>query len=241
MRSLTLAAIVTRTLIFCLTAVSIAAIDTNSQFRYSLWTVAQAQTATNSNVRVKQLYEQGVKQFRNGQYQQALHSYQQVLAMESENGNNAGVGRVLNSIGAVYSEQEQYYQALEVYQGSLAIRRQLQDRSGTARTLYNIGVVYQELQQVAQGQRSLTQAMAIFQTIGDKVGLAATKEALTPTQPRLESGFSTGIILVDEYEAEGLNPPVGVFSTKPPASTPPANTVPSNVNPAPSSGSIGPI
>ncbi|WP_009631666.1 tetratricopeptide repeat protein [Synechocystis sp. PCC 7509] len=177
---------------------------------------AQAQTALNSTALAKQFYNQGLKQFRNGQYPEALQTYQQLLSIESENGNNAGVGRTLNSLGGLYYEQDQYYQALDVYLGSLAIRRQMGNKLGEARTLYNLGLVYQELRQNTKAQKSFTQAMTIFNQMKDVNGIKATTEALSPTRPRLESGFSSGTILLDEYETEGLISPAGVISNNNP-------------------------
>jgi tetratricopeptide (TPR) repeat protein len=201
---------------------------------------AQAQTALNSSP-AKQFYEQGLKQFRSGQYPEARRTYQQVLSIESENGNNAGVGRALNSLGGLYYEQDQYYQALEVYLGSLAIRRQIGDKLGEARTLYNLGLVYQELHQNAKAQKSFTQARTIFNQIKDTAGIKATTEALSPTRPSLESGFSTGTILLDDYETEGLTPPSRVLSNnKPNAPTPPPRVIPKINTPTPNGG-LGPI
>lgn len=203
---------------------------------------APAQTARNSTSQVKQFYTQAVKQFRNGQYVEALQAYQQVLSIESENGNNAGVARALNSLGGLYYEQEQYYQAINVYSGSLAIRRQMGDKLGEARTLYNLGLVYQELRQNAKAQKSFTQAMAIFNQMKDTAGIKATTEALNPTHPHLESAFSTGTILLDEYETEGLTSPLRVFSNNPKPTPPPAVVTPQPTNQPPAqTGELGPI
>ncbi len=203
---------------------------------------AQAQTARNSTV-AKQIYDRGLQQFRSGQYPEAFQTYQQLLSIESENGNNAGVGRTLNSLGGLYYEQDQYYQALDVYLGSLAIRRQMGDKLGEARTLYNIGLVYQELRQNSKAQKSFTQAIAIFNQMKDVNGIKATREALSPTRPGLESGFSSGTILLDEYETEGLTPPGGVFSNNNPnLPTPLPRSIPNQrPNPPAQTDGLGPI
>lgn len=172
----------------------------------------QAQTARSSNSLAKQFYDRALNQFRNGQYPDAFQTYQQLLSIESESGNNAGVGRALNSLGGLYYEQDQYYQALDVYLGSLAIRRQMGDKLGQARTLHNIGLVYQELRQNAKAQKFFSQAIAIFNQMKYAPGIEATTEAISPTHSHLESGFSSGTILLDEYETEGINPQVGVSS-----------------------------
>lgn len=178
---------------------------------------AQAQTAQNKEAEARRLYEEGVQQFRNSYYKKALETYQQVLAIESERSNNAGVGRILNSIGGVYFDRDQYSQALEVYQGSLAIRRVVNDKAGEAKTLYNIGLVYKELGQDSQAQKSFEQALEIFQEIGDRTGIEAAKEAVSPRQT-IESGFSTGTILLDDYDAQATTTPAGSASGE--ASTP---------------------
>jgi tetratricopeptide (TPR) repeat protein len=204
----------------------------------------QAQTLRNSTSIAKQFYDQGLAQFRNGQYPEALQAYRQVLSIESDNGNNLGVARTLNSLGGLYYEQEQYYQALDIYLGSLAIRRQMKDKLGEARTLYNLGLVYQELNQNTKAQKAFNQAMTIFTQVKDAKGIKAATEALSPTSPRLESGFSSGTILLDEYETEGLNPPpISVFSNnKPTPPTPLPSSIPSQrPNPPTQTGGLGPI
>ena len=205
--------IVTATLLLSWSSPLLAPRVKNPGYPYSLlsW-AAQAQTAQNSQAQARRLYEQGVKQFRNEQYQAALRTYQQVLAIESELGNNTGVGRTLNSIGGVYYERSQPQLALEVYQGSLAIRRSVGDKAGEARTLYNIGLVYQNLLQYPKAQKSFEQALKIFRQYGDRTGIEATLEALSATRPRFESGIISGTILLDDYDALGTTLPVGADS-----------------------------
>jgi tetratricopeptide (TPR) repeat protein len=205
--------IATATMLLCLTSPLLSPGVKNPGYPYSLLlSPAQAQTAQDRKAEARRLYEEGVKQFNRGQYQKALQIYQQVLAIESELNDQTSVGRTLNSIGGVYYERDQLRQALELYHGSLAIRRAVSDKAGEGRTLYNIGLAYQELQQNSQARKSFEKALKIFKEIGDRTGLEATSEALSPTSPELESGFSVGTILLDDYETQGTTPQVGSSS-----------------------------
>jgi tetratricopeptide (TPR) repeat protein len=73
-----------------------------------------------------------------GQYDQALHNYQQALVITREVGNRAGEGTTLNNIGLVYDALGQYDQALETYQQALVIHREVGNRAGEKAVIANI-------------------------------------------------------------------------------------------------------
>ncbi|NMG10189.1 tetratricopeptide repeat protein [Brasilonema sp. UFV-L1] len=54
-----------------------------------------------------QLLNEGVEQYERGEFQQALETYQRVLAIFQEIGEKANVEFVLNNIALVYSRFEQ--------------------------------------------------------------------------------------------------------------------------------------
>ncbi|HAJ64683.1 MAG TPA: hypothetical protein DCP31_40140, partial [Cyanobacteria bacterium UBA8543] len=109
-----------------------------------------------------------------GQYPQALKSYQQALAIAQEIGNKAGAGTALNNIGVVYNSQGQYSKALEYHQQALPIRQAIGDKVGEGSTLHNLGAVYDNLGQYSQALEYYQQALAIRQKIGDKKGEGTT-------------------------------------------------------------------
>lgn len=101
--------------------------------------VAQAQTTHDKETQGDRLFQTGTEQFRQGQLQQALQTYQQALAIVREVDNRAGEGWALNNIGEAYLILGQYQTALAYYQQALAIREDVGDRAGKGVTLYNMG------------------------------------------------------------------------------------------------------
>ncbi|WP_226592404.1 tetratricopeptide repeat protein, partial [Microseira wollei] len=102
---------------------------------------ALAQTATRQDrqAEAERLYQQGIQQYRQSQFLEALETLQQVLAICREIGDKALEGTTLNNIGLVYNNRGQYPKALEFYQQALAIHREIGNKAGEATTLSHIG------------------------------------------------------------------------------------------------------
>jgi tetratricopeptide (TPR) repeat protein len=97
---------------------------------------AFAQTvAPYNNSDTDKLFQQGLQQYRLGQYPQALSTYQRVLENYKRLNDQAKIAQTLNNIGEVYLGLDQYDKALEVLQTALNTRRQLKDRAGEGETL----------------------------------------------------------------------------------------------------------
>ncbi|MBD1893156.1 tetratricopeptide repeat protein [Coleofasciculus sp. FACHB-129] len=135
--------------------------------------LAQVQTRDQRTDEAVRLYQVGVQQLNQGQFQEALETFQTVLGIVREIGERSGEGATLNSLGLVYRDLGQYPQALEYLQQALAIRREVGDKVGESKTLNNIGYVYNNLGQYPQALEYLQQAFAIIREIGDKAGKGA--------------------------------------------------------------------
>ena len=92
----------------------------------------------NQAFQATQLFKQGVEQYRSHQYQDALNTYQQVLKIYREVGDEAGESRTLHNLGIISFYLKEPAQAIELLQQSLNIREKINDRVGTARSLDNI-------------------------------------------------------------------------------------------------------
>lgn len=114
------------------------------------------------------LFKTGVEQFRRGTFDEALETYEQVLTIRQELGDQAGIGQTFNNIGDVYINQREYSEALDVLQKALTIRRQINDRSGIAETLNLIGFVYQRQREFSQALNLHQEALDISQGINDR-------------------------------------------------------------------------
>jgi tetratricopeptide (TPR) repeat protein len=63
---------------------------------------------------VDKLFQEGVGQFRRGEYPKALVTYQRVLEIRRQLNDKAGIGQTLNNMGEVYLGLGQPEKALEV-------------------------------------------------------------------------------------------------------------------------------
>ncbi|WP_277880709.1 tetratricopeptide repeat protein [Aulosira sp. FACHB-615] len=137
-------------------------------------TLAQTATISDSKAEGDKLFEEGVQQFRRGEYPKALQTYQRVLEIRRKLGDKVGIGQTLNNIGQVYNGLLQQEKALEVLQQALTIRREIKDRAGEGETLDNIGGVYLALFKEEEALKTLQQALEIRREVKDKAGEAVT-------------------------------------------------------------------
>ncbi|NEO90119.1 MAG: tetratricopeptide repeat protein [Moorea sp. SIO3G5] len=115
-----------------------------------------------------QLFEQGIQQFRQGQFREAVATYQRVLAIRRQLNDKAGVAATLNNIGQVYIGLSDYPKALDTLQQALRIRQKLEDSTGQAETLNHIGFVYRRLGNYSQALGLHQQALEMATTIGNR-------------------------------------------------------------------------
>ncbi len=105
-----------------------------------------------------------------GQYQRAIESYQQSLAIAREIGDQAGEGVALSGLGNAYRSLGQYQRAIESYQQSLAIAREIGDQAGEGTTLGNLGNAYHSLGQCQRAIEFYQHHLAIAREIRDRAG-----------------------------------------------------------------------
>mgnify|MGYP002777459314 CR=1 FL=1 len=132
----------------------------------------------NRQAEANRLFQLGIEQYRQGQYEPALQTFQQVLVLNQGMKNKAEEARTLHKIGSVYFRLNQYQKALELYQQALPIRQEIGDKAGQAHTLNNMGVVCDRLKQYSQARQFFNQARAIYQEISDREGESLTLENL---------------------------------------------------------------
>ncbi|XWK88302.1 MAG: tetratricopeptide repeat protein [Phormidium sp.] len=114
---------------------------------------------------VNRLFQQAVEQYRLGQFSTALQLYQQVLQLQKQLNNQAGIAETLDNIGEVYTSLSQYNQALDVLQQALTIRKKLNDQAGIGETLNNLGLVYRLLGEYPKALEFHQQSSAIAKQI----------------------------------------------------------------------------
>ncbi|MDY7004366.1 MAG: tetratricopeptide repeat protein [Cyanobacteriota bacterium] len=121
-----------------------------------------------SEAEADKLFETGVEQFRTGKFDEALESYEKVLAIRQELGDQAGIAQTLNNMGDVYVNQREYAEALDVLQQALTIRRKINDRPGISETLNLIGFAYQRQREFSQALNLHQEALDISQAVKDR-------------------------------------------------------------------------
>ena len=94
---------------------------------------------------VERLIQQASKQQQQGQPQQAIETWQQILAIALQLKHRELEALALNGIGLVYDSISQPQEALKYYNQALPIMREVGARAGVATTLNNIGGVYNSI------------------------------------------------------------------------------------------------
>lgn len=119
-------------------------------------------------------FQEGLQQYRNNQFREALLTFQQVLATQTKLGDIVGKAETLHQIGAVYDRLGEYPQALRFFEQAFAVRQEVGDKAGIGRTLNSIGGVYYQLGEYAQALRFFEQVLAIRRQVGDTLGEGRT-------------------------------------------------------------------
>ncbi|MFE1744531.1 tetratricopeptide repeat protein [Coleofasciculus sp. H7-2] len=136
--------------------------------------LAQAPTSQDRKTEADRLFQQGVHQYRHGQYRKAVATYQRVLEIRQQLNDKAGIAQTLNNISEVYLGLSQPDKAEEVLPQALTIRQELKDRAGEGETLDNLSSVYNRKNQYDKALKILQQALAIRLEVKDRAGEAKT-------------------------------------------------------------------
>ena len=141
---------------------------------YLLSITAQAQTSQDQKTEADKLLEQGIQQAQHSQYQAAIQSWQQALAIYQQIKDRNGEAISLNNLGNAYNYLGQYPKAIEFHQQSLAISREIGDRDGVATSLIGLGNAYNYLGQYPKAIEFYQQSLIIVRDIGDIEGQGLT-------------------------------------------------------------------
>jgi CHAT domain-containing protein/uncharacterized protein HemY len=129
---------------------------------------AQAQTLQDRKPEAVRLYNLGLQQFDQGQYAEALKSYEQALAIVKQIKYRQGEAVILNEISAVYRKLGQYAKAIEILEQASVILKQTGDRAGEGGIINNIGLVYRYLGEYTKALEYFQRALAITKEVGNK-------------------------------------------------------------------------
>ncbi|MEG4013420.1 CHAT domain-containing protein [Microcoleus sp. S1D4] len=131
-----------------------------------------AQSQNSQVEKLEQLIEQARQQEKQGQRQQAIETWQQILVIARQFKERRGEAIALNGIGLNYNRIGQPQEALKYYNQALPITRSASDPYGEAATLSNIGAVYDSIGQPQEALKYYNQALPIMQSVRDGSGEA---------------------------------------------------------------------
>ena len=138
------------------------------------WRYSDRFTQDNLQTKAQQFDDIAEQQLENGELGTALQTWQQVLAVHTQNGDRRNISSTLYNMASIYEQLQQYQKALEHYQQALEIRQKLEDVNQIAATLHNIGKVYSQLSQYSQALASLNQALKIRRQLEDTTAIGNT-------------------------------------------------------------------
>jgi tetratricopeptide (TPR) repeat protein len=118
------------------------------------------------------------------QFEDALTSYQQTLAIKREARDRYGEGQTLNNLGNAYGELRRFEEASISYQQALAIFREVGDRRSEGGVLTNLGLAYQERRQPDRAADCWREAAAALRAAGDHEQAARVEQLAVNAQPR---------------------------------------------------------
>lgn len=116
-------------------------------------------------------------------FEQALHLQKQLESLALEHFKSSDpmmltlqvqTAKILNNMGAIYTDLRRYRQALETYQQALQLRQLTGDLFGEATTFNNLGLVYATLERPNQALLTYHQVLLLYRELSDRVGEAST-------------------------------------------------------------------
>ncbi|NEO86800.1 MAG: CHAT domain-containing protein [Spirulina sp. SIO3F2] len=146
------------------------------------WEVMQGTGANHQATELSEanrLFEQGSQQYQTSQFNAALQSWEQALALYRAAGNRQGEAASLGNLGLAYLSLGQYQQAIALQEQSLTIAREIGNRQDEAKSLNNLGLAYNALGEYQQALVLHEQSLKIKREIGDRQGEAASLASLS--------------------------------------------------------------
>ncbi|HLU09400.1 MAG TPA: tetratricopeptide repeat protein [Oceanobacillus sp.] len=131
-----------------------------------------------------QLQDQGVKLFRQKEYEEAARVFRQAQEAYESEGKGDMAAEMLTNVGLVHRALGEHQQALDAMQQALHTFQQLNDPLRAAKVLGNMGGVYASLGDREQAHNCYRQAADTFQELGEKKLHGETLLAMADLQVR---------------------------------------------------------
>ncbi|MFH7029765.1 MAG: CHAT domain-containing protein [Heteroscytonema crispum UTEX LB 1556] len=118
------------------------------------------------------LQKQGLQQFNQGKFKEALATFEQVLDIFRKNGQRQDEAATLKNIGQVYDKLGDYAKAMDYYQQALAITKDAGDKTQERKILTNMGLIHYKQGDYPKALESYQEALAISKETDDLPGEA---------------------------------------------------------------------
>ncbi len=137
------------------------------------------------------LQEQGIKLYRQKDYEAAARAFQQAQEAYAAEGQRDMVAEMQTNIGLVHRALGEHQQALDIMQNALSTFQEMGDSLRAAQVLGNMGGVYMELGDKEQTYNCYRQAADVFQELGEKNKYGETLLAMGALQIK-DGKFAAG-------------------------------------------------
>ncbi|MDY6785405.1 MAG: CHAT domain-containing protein [Cyanobacteriota bacterium] len=163
-------------------------------FKFFEPAVVRSQTLQDRRVEEFRLYGEGIEQFEQNRYREAIQKFEQALAIAREMDDKDRKGRTLQYIGFVYYTLEEYPLALEFYQEAIAAYRAIGNgeidddsvyKNNEASLLNNMGSVYANLGDNESALQFQQQALEIAKQTGNLATQRTTLNNIGQSHVRL--------------------------------------------------------
>jgi CHAT domain-containing protein/Flp pilus assembly protein TadD len=118
----------------------------------------------------EQLYQQGIKQYQQGQLEAAIESWQKVLPIYQQLQNHQRTRAVLGTLGATYLMLGDNRKAIEFSEQFLSLAKEMGDRSSIGQAFGNLGMAYKGIGEYVKAIEFHQEALAIMRELKNRQG-----------------------------------------------------------------------
>ncbi|WP_083623454.1 CHAT domain-containing tetratricopeptide repeat protein [Planktothrix paucivesiculata] len=137
----------------------------------------QSTEITNSNSKAEDIFNQGMKRYREGTvagFRAAIQQWEEGLRLGREANNPQQESMTRNFLCSVYSSLGEYPQAINCYNQLLVLTQTLEDQQTQGTTLISIAKIYSQLGEYQKALDTLNKTFTFWQTVNFKTGEVAT-------------------------------------------------------------------
>ncbi|MBD1809672.1 CHAT domain-containing protein [Microcoleus sp. FACHB-SPT15] len=118
----------------------------------------------------EQLYQQGIKQYQQGQLEAAIESWQKALPIYQQLQNRQRTRAVVGTLGATYLMLGDSQKAIEFSEQFLTLAKEMGDRSSIGQALGNLGMAYKGIGEYVKAIEFHQEALAIMRELKNRQG-----------------------------------------------------------------------